>query len=250
MDMRLTLLIAGFLGSAVSLAIIISAPGNLVRQGMGSEIPNAIDILVISTQGYGRLISNILYDPVKVVTLIGIGLGAYWLGIAYGKFVSDHIKKIAILCIGAVILSYICIPPGVYGYFEPPPGRVLIIPVFIFSAFILLALFILGGSKSTSLENKAQIENILFAIAFVAVGVSSSVISISHLRDKSIYTEFAQEWDRVDAQIEEAKAQGQTVVYVSSMENWARLETLNNNRYNWVNECYSAYYGIQVFGPP
>ena len=68
--------------------------------------------------------------------------------------------------------------------------------------------------------------------------------------DRITYIDFAKKWDQVDAQILQAKTNHLKVVNIPAMDNWAGLEQPTDNPKYWTTQCYSVYYGIQVFGPP
>jgi hypothetical protein len=65
---------------------------------------------------------------------------------------------------------------------------------------------------------------------------------------RDTYIEYAKVWDETDAIIRQAKSDGEESVSVIPNASWAGMDLLNSNPKHWVNECYSFYYGIQVFG--
>ncbi len=90
---------------------------------------------------------------------------------------------------------------------------------------------------------------IILSIAFSLLFISSSfIISKKLYKDRDVYITYAKNWDATDIAIKSAKANGKEVVIVKNVPNWAGMDLLNNNPKHWVNECYSSFYGIQVFG--
>jgi hypothetical protein len=86
------------------------------------------------------------------------------------------------------------------------------------------------------------------------VGVSivfSSLMNAKILYDhRDIYISFAHRWDQANAQIMQAKMNGDESVTIPAMNVWTGPggDPTDNPRY-WVTACYSLYYDFQVFGP-
>lgn len=78
---------------------------------------------------------------------------------------------------------------------------------------------------------------------------SSFSISRSLYDSRGVYIESAEKWDRVDAQILQAKAEGEEVVEIPDMTNWTGLDRPIHDPGFWLNECYTDLYGIEVHGP-
>lgn len=145
-----------------------------------------------------------------------------------------------------MLLSFACFPPGVYGYSEETPQRVLIIATFIQTICLMLAGFLIGILTK---QYPSQKWLIILPIAFSLLFISSSfIISKKLYKDRDVYITYAKNWDATDIAIKSAKANGKEVVIVKNVPNWAGMDLLNNNPKHWVNECYSSFYGIQVFG--
>lgn len=249
-DVDLSLFISGLLGALTSLLVIITAPGNAIRQTEGLPPPGLVDLVLISLQAYGNIIYNILASPEKITALLGAVLAAVWMGMRYGESLTQQLKKIILYLVGALILSFVCFPPGVFGYNEPPPLRIVIIPIYMLIAGTLSAGFLAGNLAvmKTPLTGKGEMFLILPAI--LCIGFSAWITTRFLYQSRQIYTEFAEKWDTVDAKIQQTRDDGGEVIYIPDMSNWADLDPPNTNPNFWATECYSFYYGIQVFGPP
>jgi len=57
---------------------------------------------------------------------------------------------------------------------------------------------------------------------------------------------YAQNWDRVDQDIREAKREGKNSVVVMPVHNLAGLSDFGEDSQYWVNQCVSSYYGLEV----
>lgn len=92
--------------------------------------------------------------------------------------------------------------------------------------------------------------NVLILSIALLIGFSTIVGTWNLVQQSHTYTDFAEKWDQVDAQIRQAKADKLAFVNIPAMDNWAGLERPTDNEKYWPTICYSSYYGIQVFGPP
>ncbi|HEY2979805.1 MAG TPA: DUF6056 family protein [Anaerolineales bacterium] len=241
------LLLAGWLGTILSLVVIISAPGNAIRQAQLPPSPNLADLLIISLQGCVQFLVGIALAPEKITALIGAILIAARLG---GQMkVEYHLRswQIAAYAVGGILLSFVCFPPGVFGYSAPPPPRTLIIPAYFLTACILYSSF-LAGIQWREKVNPGIARYGLAGLAVALLGFSALIQSQALYRDRERYIGFAHIWDKLDRQILDARAAGAESITIPAVENWAGLNVLNDNRKFWVNDCYTRYYGIQVFG--
>lgn len=248
LDAKIVLLLAGLIGTIFSLIVIVSAPGNAIRRLQLPPAPNLINLTIISVHGYIKFISDIFSSPEKTLSVFGLILTGIWMGGQYKDRLTIESWRVSAYSIGGILLSFICFPPSVFGYSEFPPPRTLIIPVYILVACILYSCFLVGSQYLGKDSMPALGRQILATMAILLIGFSAIAQTQSLYRERAIYVAYAENWDKVDAQILGAKANGESSVTVSTTENWAKLNTLNDNSKFWVNVCYSQYYGIPVFG--
>jgi hypothetical protein len=247
-DNTLLLLFGGLIGSLLAILVIFTAPGNAVRQSFFPPPPNLFDLISISLTGYGSFIYEIISTPEKITALLAGILAAAWAGSLFNGRLDSHGRKIFLQIAGALLLSFSCFPPGVYGYSEPPPDRVLIIATFILTALLMSAAFWTGNLLRQHIQKIAMAQGLLFLITAIFL-LSSAWMNAGILyNSRMVYIEYAQEWDRADAIIKAAKVEGKEVITIQATPNWAGMDQLNDNPNHWVNECYSSFYGIQVFG--
>jgi len=238
-------------GAICSLILIILAPGNEDRQALLPPTPDFIKLMSISIQGYLTFIVGLLFAPAKISGLVGSILIAMWLGRHYKEnFVSAKPILIPTYVFGAIVLSFVCFPPGVYGYSAPPPTRTIIIPVFFFMVCILYASFLMGTQQAYSDKTTSVNATMLLLAAALLVGFSTIKTASILFGQRDVYMEFARRWDQVDAEIKEAKSNGDESITIPAMDSWARLDRPTQNPKFWATKCYSDYYGIQVYGPP
>jgi hypothetical protein len=245
----LTVFTAGLAGAILSIMVIILAPGNAIRQSFLPPSPGLGKLISVSVQGYAAYIHEFFLEPERITGLMGAILLYVWTGIRYKDHFSSNVRWILMNILGGIALSFLCFPPGVYGYSEPPPSRTLIIPTFFLLTCILYASYLTGGWLSGPPKNFVINENWVLAAALILMGYSTAMNSIDLLNQRQNYADFAQKWDVVDRLILEAKAEGRDSVTIPAMNNWAYLEAPTDNPRYWVTRCYSNYYGIQVHGP-
>jgi hypothetical protein len=243
-------LFSGVLGTLTSLAIVLHSYGNVIRRSLLPPAPDLITLTGLSLKFYVMFLGNIFFQIEDVLALLGSMLVAIWIGHQYGNQENISSSKIAIFFLGGFLLSFVTFPPGVYGYSNNPPSRALSLTVFALVVFFMYASFLTGNwlAGRKKLNNK-QTQPIALS-ACMLILIASTLTGTSLYRSRNTYMNFAKEWDRVDAQILQAKAAGEESVTIQALENWAGLLRPNNNPNFWVTNCYSLYYGIQVSGPP
>lgn len=249
-DATLLVLLSGLAGAATSLIVIISAPGNLIRQAQLPPHPDLAGLITISVHGYLYSISRIFSSAEQWMGFLGMLAVFTWLGRYYKDQVEVENWRIPVYILLGILLSFACIPPGVFGYSEPPPPRTMIIPFFVLVFFWGLACF-LSGAVLANIKKRVfdSITRGALVLGVLLVGFSSLAQVRSLYQQRDVYKAYAESWDRIDAQILAAKSNGETSVKVPVTENWAGLNILNENPKFWVNACYSQYYGISVLGP-
>jgi hypothetical protein len=207
-------------------------------------------LLTISLQAYGAFLADFFREPAKLLGLVGALLASIWIGAQYQAFHSGERWQIPAWILGGVLISFACFPPGVYGYSEPPPARINIIPVFFLVAGLLGAGFTTGSWLAAE-HGYPWLDSIPFIVSVtLLIGISSLLTITSLLGKRNGYVRFAAKWDQVDGQILQAKAENLKTVDIPAMTNWAGLERPTDNPKYWPTQCYSLYYGIQVVGPP
>jgi hypothetical protein len=245
----LIIVLSSLAGSVCSLIVIVLAPGNAIRLGASPSAPNLLELISISVQSYAAFIGGFLSDPSKIAGIVGAMLAVMWIGGHYTSLAFAKDQLVFGFGLGGIAISFICFPPGVYGYFESPPTRTMMIPVFFFVAGVLCASF-LFGVLSTRYDRVWQQAGFLILLALLIFGFSAVTTSWRLYQARNIYIDFAEKWDRVDAQILEAKTNKLESVNIPDLSGWAALEIPTDNAKYWPTVCYSRYYDIQVVGPP
>ncbi len=249
-DTTLKLLAAASLGAIASMIIIALAPGNALRKATFPPTPSLIKLLEISLGAYLSFIQNIVLTPQKITAFTGAILVSAWAGTGYKNQIKLQRWTIPAQVISGVVLSFICIPPAVSAYAEPPPARTLSIAAFALVAFWMNASFLTGSWLASMARSADKLEFGLIVFASLLIGMAT-ILTLAYInQNQSAYISFAQKWDTVNEQILEARALHQTFVNIPAMSNWAGLDRPSDNPKFWATICYTQFYGIQVYGPP
>ena len=99
-------LISGWAGSFVAMVVIITAPGNSVRQEFFPEPPGIIKLISISLESYTSFWHTILVTPEKVMGLLGGILLSMWVGSMLNTYGESqiHEKKTPKYCLSYTIV--------------------------------------------------------------------------------------------------------------------------------------------------
>ncbi|MCC6499537.1 MAG: hypothetical protein IT313_04630 [Anaerolineales bacterium] len=242
---------AGLLGSILALIIMISAPGNAIRMSYFNP-PTFLGILQISIDGYLDYLRALLMTPQKFSGILGMFFGSMLVGIITANKNQPKNWAPSILLALGIFFAFLSFPPAAYGTSEPPPNRVLVISSFMLTVGLMISGYTGGMWFSTNaLSNFTNAKTALLITATIAPLCFSSWITSQDLfESRGVFIEFAEKWDRTDLQIRQAKEKGGESVTIPALDNWAGLERPNENKKYWPNKCYSAYYGIQIYGPP
>ncbi len=246
-----------FLGSALvgamlALAIMISAPGNAIRQANFPPTPGLGEIFRIATVGYFEFLASLFAGVPKSAGLVGALLGAMTMGIHARQERPPRAWTIPAALFVGMSLAYLCFPPTAYGMSSVPPARVLIVSVFFLAAGLMGCGYLAGkwiSARATERHRRVVTTAPLLA-AILLLSFSSWATSRHLYESRQTFIEFARLWDEVDAQILQAKANGQESVNIPVLGSWTGLDRPNDNPKFWATRCYSDFYGIQVYGPP
>jgi hypothetical protein len=244
MDVPMAALLGGLAGAALALLVIVTAPGNAVRQLELPPAPGLAEMLSISLQGYGYYLQTLL-APVPLTAALGALLLAFWIGSFFPAAGVGPWRPL-LWVLGGLALSFACFPPAVYGYSEPPPPRTVIIPFFALAACLMTAAFLYGAWLADRQPFSTRLGTGVALAALLLLGYASVRQAAAVLDQTESYRAYAGYWDESDAHIRAGAAAGEAAVTIPVQENWARINVLNDNPKFWVNECYSQYYGVSV----
>ena len=245
-------LISGLLGALVGLFVMVLAPGNAQRQAFFPVASNIINILNIAFTGYRMFLKDIIGTADKIAGLAGLGAAAIWMGRQTpGGRASKVWAAPASLFLGFVF-AFGCFPSAAYGLSDVPPARALIIPAYFLVISLTISGFLFGQWWSARIGTEpgflAQLGFCVVVMGLMLYSALSNAQALYSSRQK--FLDYAVLWDRMNAQVIQAKTAGKASVTIPTMANWAGLDSPNDNPKFWLNFCYSKYYDINVLAPP
>ena len=243
-------LAAAILGDALALLIMLLSPGTEVRQVFFPSPPSISRIFMIAASGYLGYLLDLLRSPQRISALIAITLTFIWIGMTSNKKLSREYWILVPVAAG-ILLSFVSLLPVIYATSELPPPRTLII----FSFLIVIGFLYAGLNTGKWLSGRdieaANLRWGLIACAALSVLVSTAINAKALYDSRETYSSFARRWDQANAQILQARSNGEESVTIPALNVWTGPggDPTDNPRY-WVTACTSRYYDFQVFGPP
>jgi hypothetical protein len=243
------MLSAAMLGNVFGFLIVLGSPGAEIRQAFFPPPPSIPRTLELAVGGYLEFWGNLVSSPQRITALIAMVFASIWIGTT-----SDHKLSngylIPLSIASGILLSFISVVPAVYATSDLPPSRLLIISSFIIVASFFYAGLMTGKGISSNVISSTPLKSGLMWCVGISI-VLSSLMNAKILYDhRDIYISFAHRWDRADAQIMQAKMNGDESVTIPALNVWTGPggDPTDNPRY-WVTACYSLYYDFPVFGP-
>lgn len=235
-------LASGLLGAIGALLIVVLAPGNSERQAFFPPSPDLLNLLIISLKSFLVYGANLAYSPEKVLAIFGLFSLAAIIG---SQLQLETDARLLIITLSLTVgFTFICFLPAAYGLSDAPPNRTLILPTY----FFLIGLLASGIVSGNLLRKKQSfaVSTLLPSLVIVTIIISASINSINLYQSRSEFIEYARLWDETDAMILKSKQDGIRQVIVPVIQNWASINTPNDNPKFWVNVCMSDYYDVQI----
>jgi len=238
----------GLFGSILALMLVIMAPGNAKRQAFFPASPDVILILGIALNGFLSFLKDIVGTPDKAAGLSALAIAATWLGM---QCPPSRVPKgwiAPFILFTGFIVAFGCFPSAAYGMSDVPPTRTLIIPAYFLVISLTLAGYCFGRWLAHALKYEtSSVIKIGFSVSVTAMMLFSAWVNGQVLLSgRPKYSDYAVQWDQMNAQILNAKTAGEALVIIPEMVNWAGLDNPNDNPKFWVNYCMSEFYGINV----
>lgn len=232
----------GLLGAFFALILVILAPGNAERQSFFPPPPGLASMLAISLKSYLIYLAELVNLPARIAAILGLFSLAALAGSQLKQ--GRNARLVWIVPSLMLVFTFICFPPAAYGTSEAPPNRTLILPTYFFIVGIVI-----WGIVSGNLLGKKQnvlVSTLLPVLATVTIAGAALIHSISLYQSRTEFIDYAQMWDQTEASILTSKQNGASQVLIPVTQNWASLNTPNDNPRFWVNVCMSRYYDVQI----
>ncbi len=252
------LAIAAMTGSLISFAIMVSAPGNLIRSTYFSARPDLVSLMINSLKYMFAFLGNwIDKQPILAALAILIPVMAALAAPGVTNPSASPVKQDRNLTAGLLISSaalFLLIWSGFFTSFAvmsgPPPDRALVIPQFILVVFMVLWSYQSGRLISAALNRDHVTPRFwkLLGSVTLAICLLLGPIYASYRIAGTIATSrsIAQEWDQRDATIREAIARGEKHITVWYIRDLNRLGDYSSDPGFLVNRAAADYYGIET----
>ncbi|MCG2787820.1 MAG: hypothetical protein L6461_22250 [Anaerolineae bacterium] len=239
-------LLASATGLFVGTMIILSSPGNQVRQSLFPEPPGLLNVFLFSLLWFSQYLLVLVKDIGQVLGLVGIYFLFFWAGIVSGyRRKPDRLGLLFLLMSFAFLFGVFI--PSAYATSQPPPERTVSLGVFFFLLLVVASGFVTGQEqarkKSRLLEFRTMV--IVF-IAILFLSLSAQLEKQEWAEKKQDYVFFSHTWDNTHELILRAKNSGETSIAIPPLKNLASLDDPTDDPAYWVNRCFSDYYDMQI----
>lgn len=256
----LPLLIAGLIGASIGLVLMVSAPGNAVRQSRFPAPPNLllltwIDLYVTISF---TATSLLIFAPIpSIVLLFVVG---FWvnkfqqLPLALAAKIKRYSARLLVLALGSGILLLLAIfLPSSYSLSDLPPERALLIPYLL----LLLVIFSWGIIMGIGLQKTRPSNSSPLSITPATLAVLIILLLIGPLRStwNTLHTAndlrmFAAEWDTNDQTLRDAANQQITEItlpkFTVDLATFVKVGAADEKVHQGTNACMEDYYGIDT----
>ncbi len=251
------LLIAGLIGSIMSMGVVFFAPGNEIRQALTPESPSLLKLIELSLVFAFKFIGKtIVLSPIPTLLAIlipalisfALPLSRDW-GEIHLRLEQRSLYSVLLLSpiIGFLLIAS-SMAPSVYGVSAFPEDRTLTIPQFVLTSTIIIwgsgAGLVLKVRFSWILNHKSRIA--IVGCCLVAVLLILGPL----LSARDIFTQvptlraYAERWDVRDHEIRIAREEGAMHLAVPALGFTGGLADITDDPDFWVNRCFSNFYGL------
>ena len=206
-----------------------------------------------------QFVKRIVFSPTKLLSALGvIGssalLGSETILDERPNAISRQVIIIILhwLPIITFLLLIACFAPAAYGMSSAPPSRTSIIPTYILVCALAFWGYILGKYAQTrrsfmGIDTRSlQLFKVTALSIFILFTLGTLRATYIAIRQQPRFASYALEWDKVDQLIRQAKTEGYDSITVMPVKNIAGLNNIGEDPDNWVNQCASSYYGLEV----
>ena len=249
-------LFSGLLGSFLSLAVVILAPGNMIRRSLFAEPLPFFDIARTALD-FGWDFFHKTLTRIYMTTYLSIIFPALFILTFWKK--PDHPPSAKSGGIGKPILFFLlapiialflivcCMVPSIYGTGGYPPDRALIISQFVLSLFTITWGILLGILLKRFPFHQYLYDRIFGFVLFtllLALMLPSPFFSFrrNSILITPVMQEYAGLWDSRDAMINDAIQQGNSNLKVIPLPHLSGLPAIGEKPDEWLNVCVARFY--------
>jgi hypothetical protein len=249
-----------FLGASLGFVFMAVSPGNAVRistMKSWSIHPGIVELFKNSLLESIKYSKKWLFNYSDIIWPVGI------LSALAGVFIpslsavrwnidnKNEKKQVLVYVVCLFILVYASYIPTTWMGYKVPEDRILIMTTTILSVGLVSCAFLVGFALRQSLninEGKSNIPSLFLAILCLYFAASIPLAYAHHfyLEYNSDQKDYAQNWDRANAQILDDIKNGQEYIVADNVAN----DIMDNERIYpdptfWTNQCAAKYYQVK-----
>jgi hypothetical protein len=255
---------AAVVGALVAMAIVITAPGNQIRQAaVGHGVTGLLRVIPFSLRNAAYIFGKyLLWHPGWALLSVLVPFLASW-GLDRGM-VGTHSKVslatlwsqpwfrgLILIPASAFLLAAAACAPSAYAMNAYPDDRSILIPqgLLVLAAVLSSALLGIGLRRVgllPDLDARPKLSR-LIPIAILTLIILASGFSLwKTMQQAPDYQSYARSWDQRAAVLLNARQQGQTDITVYGLTNRFGISDLEAAPDYWVNSCMAEYYGFST----
>ncbi|GAP17280.1 DUF6056 family protein, partial [Levilinea saccharolytica] len=250
---------AGLLGGGLALGIILASPGNAVRRGALPEPPGLIRLVTFSIRNAAYIMGKyFLWTPGWAALSVGVPLAAGWAfgaGHAQGarggrlSWRLPWVQAAGVMLTAAFGLMVAACAPVVYSLNAYPDDRVIFLPLFFWIAALTASSAWVGNSlRQMRFLSRWSVHphsaQAAAGLALAGLMLAAGVTAWRTAQAAPEYRQYAQDWDRRDAELRALSQSGVEEITVVGLPSRFGVADLQESPDHWVNRCMAEYYRI------
>jgi hypothetical protein len=251
----LPFLISSLVGSLLALAVVLAAPGNVVRQ---ANMPPSPDLAKLANLSLKYAWDFIRYSvkglPIPTFfCFLYVSLLAWFLlsWHANNKARSLSIRRL----LGAVLITLVAgylvivctVIPSVYAESAYPEARALMVSYFVLACMVVIIGWLAGWIAVCIIPWNGSYVRWGVVLALFLLSVYPFRMAWKAYLEIPAYQTRAALWDTRDSQINLMQGQGLLNIEIPGMDSANGLMEMNDNPATWVNVCAAQFYGVDSF---
>jgi hypothetical protein len=174
-------MLAGLIGSLISLGVIALSPGNAIRKSNFPPTPPLVHVMLATINDAASFFASAITRSGLLLVLVFLA-AALW-----APRVSRRVAIVAVLC--AIVCSVVCLAAGEMALVVPLPER---------ARLILFALVVASAAALGAALPRPDRWRTAFTIVIVIVAIVALLGAVELARDVPEARAFAGEWDRFE----------------------------------------------------
>jgi len=245
------------IGSLAAMALIILAPGNLVRQTAVAITTPSLPVLILTSIKYAW---DFIFDALKGLPIPYLLVAGISFLTAFVSYSNQHVSedsthallkkswKLLLVPLVGYLLIVCCMAPSEYAESAFPEGRALLSATFVLvSSLVVLFMWLGVIAKKLITSDSGRVHQTLL-IGALLLCLLLSLYPLHYITDTGLSIKpastYAIAWDKRQAAIFEAQSQGQRDVVVKPINSLYGVMEAGNDPKAWVNVCIAGYYKL------